>query len=260
MQLDLENKRVIVTGGAQGIGEAVVRAFAAEGATVTSLDVNEQRGRMVADEATSAGPGAVTFHCADISDRGQVDAVFADAVARMGGLDVLANIAGVHRHAPGDDVPQELLEWMFKINVYGTIYTNAAAFRTMEPAGDGVIINFGSESGLTAEPNNATYGATKGAVHSWTRSIARDWGPKGIRVNAVLPYVVTPMYEEFRNALSPEELAAHDKQTAEQIPLGGKFGDPATQLAPVMVFLASDASRFMTGQLIPVDGGFISVR
>ena len=123
------------------------------------------------------------------------------------------NIAGVHRHAPGDDVPQELLEWMFKINVYGTIYTNAAAYRTMEPAGDGVIINFGSESGLTAEPNNATYGATKGAVHSWTRSIARDWGPKGIRVNAVLPYVVTPMYEEFRNALSPEELAAHDKQT-----------------------------------------------
>jgi NAD(P)-dependent dehydrogenase (short-subunit alcohol dehydrogenase family) len=163
MQLDLENKRVIVTGGAQGIGEAVVRAFAAE--------------------------GAVTFRRADISDRDQVDAV-----------------------------------------------------------------------GLTAEPNNATYRATKGAVHSWTRSIARDWGPNGIRVNAVLPYVVTPMYEEFRDVLSPEELAAHDKQTAEQIPLGGKFGDPATQLAPVMVFLASDASRFMTGQLVPVDGGFISVR
>jgi 3-oxoacyl-[acyl-carrier protein] reductase len=260
MQLDLENKRIIVTGGAQGIGEATVRAFAAEGATVTSVDVNEERGLMVAEEATSAGPGAVTFQPADIGDRGQVDTVFADAVGRMGGLDVLANIAGVHRHAPGDDVPQDVLEWMFKTNVYGTIYTNAAAYRTMEQAGAGVIINFGSESGLTAEPNNATYGATKGAVHSWTRSIARDWGPKGIRVNAVLPYVVTPMYEEFREALTPEELAAHDKQTAEQIPLGGRFGDPATQLAPVMVFLASDASRFVTGQLIPVDGGFISVR
>jgi NAD(P)-dependent dehydrogenase (short-subunit alcohol dehydrogenase family) len=260
MHLDLENKRIIVTGGAQGIGEAAVRAFAAEGATVTSLDLNEERGRMVGEDATSAGPGAVTFQRADISDRSQVDAVFADAVARMGGLDVLANVAGVHRHAAGDDVPQDSLEWMFKINVYGTIYTNAAAYRAMEQAGAGVIINFGSESGLTAEPNNATYGATKGAVHSWTRSIARDWGPKGIRVNAVLPYVVTPMYEEFRKALSPEELAAHDKHTAEQIPLGGKFGDPATQLAPVMVFLASDASRFITGQLVPVDGGLISVR
>ena len=260
MQLSLENKRIIVTGGAQGIGEATVRAFAAEGATVTSLDLNDERGRTVAEDATSAGPGAVTFHRADISDRSQVDAVFADAVATMGGLDVLANVAGVHRHAPGDDVPQESLEWMFKINVYGTIYTNAAAYRAMEQAGAGVIINFGSESGLTAEPNNATYGATKGAVHSWTRSIARDWGPKGIRVNAVLPYVVTPMYEEFRAALSPEELAAHDKQTAEQIPLGGKFGDPSMHLAPVMVFLASDASRFITGQLVPVDGGLISVR
>jgi 3-oxoacyl-[acyl-carrier protein] reductase len=260
MQLNLEKKRIIVTGGAQGIGEATVRAFAAEGATVTSLDLNEERGRMVAEEATSSGPGAVTFQRVDISDRSQVDAVFADAVARMGGLEVLANVAGVHRLAAGDDVPQESLEWMFEINVYGTIYTNAAAYRAMEPAGAGVIINFGSESGLTAEPNNATYGATKGAVHSWTRSIARDWGPKGIRVNAVLPYVVTPMYEEFRQALSPDELAAHDKQTAEQIPLGGKFGDPSTELAPVMVFLASDASRFITGQLVPVDGGLISVR
>lgn len=260
MHLGLEGKRIIVTGGAQGIGEATVRAFAAEGATVTSLDLNEERGRTVAEDATSAGPGAVMFHRADVSDRDQVDAVFADAVARMGGLDVLAHVAGVHRHAPGDAVPQESLEWMFEINVYGTIYTNAAAYRAMEPEGGGVIINFGSESGLTSEPNNATYGATKGAVHSWTRSIARDWGPKGIRVNAVLPYVVTPMYEEFREALSPEELAAHDEQTAEQIPLGGKFGDPSTDVAPVMVFLASDASRFITGQLVPVDGGLISVR
>ncbi len=90
--------------------------------------------------------------------------------------------------------------------------------------------------------------------------MAREWGPAGIRVNAGLPYVVTPMYAEFRAALSPEDLAAHDKATAEQIPLGGKFGDPAEDLAPVMVFLASDESRFITGQLIPVDGGLISVR
>ena len=124
----------------------------------------------------------------------------------------------------------------------------------------GSIINFGSESGLTAEINNAVYGASKGAVHTWTRSVAREWGPKGIRVNAVLPYVVTPMYAEFRAALSPEGLAAHDKATAEQIPLGGKFGDPNEDLAPVLVFLAGSGSKFMTGQMIAVDGGLISVR
>jgi 3-oxoacyl-[acyl-carrier protein] reductase len=129
----------------------------------------------------------------------------------------------------------------------------------MKGAG-GAIINFGSESGLTAEVNNAVYGASKAAVHTWTRSVAREWGRYGIRVNAVLPYVVTPMYASFRAALSPEALAAHDRSTADQIPLGGKFGDPTVDLAPVLVFLASEGSKFITGQLLPVDGGLISVR
>jgi len=258
--MQLENKRIIVTGGAQGIGEGTVRAFASEGATVASMDLNEEKGRIVAEEATSAGPGSVTFHRGDVGDRSQVESVFAEAISQMGGLDVLANVAGIARLVPVDDVPEDLLERIFRVNVYGTIYTNAAAYRAMEAGGGGAIINFGSESGLTAEPNNATYGATKGAVHTWTRSVARDWGRKGVRVNAVLPYIVTPMYAEFRDQLSPDELAAHDKATAEQIPLGGKFGDAVKDLGPVMVFLASDASHFITGQLIPVDGGLISVR
>jgi NAD(P)-dependent dehydrogenase (short-subunit alcohol dehydrogenase family) len=251
--MELEGKRIIVTGGAQGIGEAVVRAYTAAGATVTSLDVNENRGRAVAAEAKA------DFRSCDVSDRAQVESVFAGAAADMGGLDVLVNVAGVHRHAPVQEIPQELLERLFAINTFGTIYTNSAAYRIMRGNG-GAIINFGSESGLTAEPNNALYGATKGAVHTWTRSVARDWGPAGVRVNAVLPYVVTPMYEEFRKALSPEDLAAHDEQTRHQIPLGGKFGDPGKDLAPVLVFLAGDASHFITGQLIPIDGGLISVR
>jgi 3-oxoacyl-[acyl-carrier protein] reductase len=130
----------------------------------------------------------------------------------------------------------------------------------MKAAGGGAIVNFGSEAGFTAEPNNAVYGATKGAVHTWTRSVAREWGPAGVRVNAVLPYMVTPMYQAFRDAMTPEDLARHDEETAQQIPLGGKFGDATKDLAPVMVFLASDDSHFITGQLIPVDGGLVSVR
>ncbi|WP_427925140.1 SDR family NAD(P)-dependent oxidoreductase [Streptomyces sp. cg40] len=260
MTESLTGKRCIVTGGAQGIGESIVRAFAAEGATVTSVDLNEERGRAVATEATAAGPGTVTFHPCDVGVRDDVHRVFAHAASAMDGLDVLVNVAGIAGHAAPDDVPQDVLEKLFTVNTFGTVYTNSAAYGVMRNGGGGVIVNFGSESGLTAEPDNAVYGATKGAVHTWTRSVARQWGPDNVRVNAVLPYVVTPMYEKWREELSPEALAAHDRDTREQIPLGGKFGDPAEDVAPVVVFLVGDASRFITGQLIPVDGGLVSVR
>jgi 3-oxoacyl-[acyl-carrier protein] reductase len=257
--MQLAGKRIVVTGSAQGIGKAVVDAYVAEGAHVFALDMNEVLGAQSVEAANSKGPGMATFLKADVSDRNSVDAAFAEAVEHLEGLDVLAHIAGVHRHAPSHDVPDDLLNWIFSVNVTGTIYTNGAAFRYMKGTG-GAIINFGSESGLTAEINNAVYGASKAAVHTWTRSVAREWGRHGVRVNAVLPYVVTPMYASFRAALSAEELAAHDRSTAEQIPLGGKFGDPAVDLAPVLVFLASEGSKFITGQLLPVDGGLISVR
>jgi len=256
--MDLSNKKIIVTGSAQGIGASAVRAFVAAGAEVTAMDVDTAKGEAAVAEANARGPGSAHFVPCDVSDRRIVDTAFDTAVARMGRLDVLAHIAGVHRHAPTHDVPDETLSWLFNVNVNGTIYTNGAAYRHM-PAG-GSIINFGSESGLTAEANNAVYGASKAAVHAWTRSVAREWGQRGIRLNAVLPYMVTPMYERFREALSSEALAAHDKATAEQIPLGGKFGDVDTDLAPVLVFLAGDGSRFITGQLLPVDGGLVSVR
>jgi len=257
--MHLAGKRIIVTGSAQGIGQAAVEAYVAEGAHVYALDANEALGTQSAAAANHKGPGTAKFLKADVSVRAEVDAAFATAVEDLGGLDVLAHIAGVHRHAPTHEVPDDILSWMYAVNVNGTVYTNGAAYRFMQDSG-GAIINFGSESGLTAEVNNAVYGSSKAAVHAWTRSVAREWGARNIRVNAVLPYVVTPMYANFRAALSPEELAAHDKSTAEQIPLGGKFGDPALDLAPVLVFLAGEGSRFITGQLLPVDGGLISVR
>jgi NAD(P)-dependent dehydrogenase (short-subunit alcohol dehydrogenase family) len=256
--MTLSQKKIIVTGCAQGIGASALRAFVREGAEVFAMDIDPEGGRSAVDRVNADGPGTAHFIACDVGDRAAVDAAFDAAVAKMGRIDVLAHIAGVHRHAPTHDVPDDMLEWIFNINVNGTIYTNGAAHRHM--SNGGAIINFGSESGLTAEINNAVYGASKAAVHTWTRSVAREWGTRGIRVNAVLPYIATPMYERFREALSPEDLAAHDKATAEQIPLGGKFGNADTDLAPVLVFLAGEGSRFITGQLIPVDGGLISVR
>ncbi|MDF2443076.1 MAG: hypothetical protein JWR01_1279 [Subtercola sp.] len=257
---DLSGKRIIVTGGARGIGEATVREFVLSGAMVVSVDVNQAGGDAVAAEATAGGPGTAVFLLGDVSDRAAITAVIDRAAELLGGLDVLVNVAGIQKHSPVHEIPEELLDRVFGINVYGTVNTNSAAFPHMKAGGGGAIINFGSESGLTAELNNATYGMSKAAVHNWTRSVARDWGPSGIRVNAVLPYVVTPMYAEFRAALSAEDLAAHDREVREQIPLGGQFGNADTDLAPVLAFLASDGSRFITGQLIPVDGGLISVR
>lgn len=258
--MQLDGKRIIVTGGAQGIGAATVRGYAAAGATVTAVDLNEEGGRKTAADATATGPGSVTFRKLDVSDRSAVDEVFAAAAEEMGGLDVMVNVAGIQRFAEADEPDMSFVELIYRINVFGTMNTDGAAYKIMKQHGGGAIINFGSEAGFTAEPHNAVYGSTKGAVHTWTRSIAREWGPDNVRVNAVMPYMTTPMYEQFRASMSPEDLAAHDEQTAKDIPLGGKFGDPDRDVAPVMVFLASDASHFITGQLIPVDGGLVSVR
>ncbi|EAT07573.1 SDR family oxidoreductase [Sphingobium sp. 10 DY56-G10] len=258
--MDLAGKKIIVTGGAQGIGAAIVRAYVAAGAMTVAMDLQEELGHRTAAEANEHGPGQATFQLLNVTDRSAVDKAFGEATARLGGLDVMVNVAGVQSFVDVIQVDEAAYRRLFDINVLGTMNTNGAAYLAMKPSGNGAIINFGSESGLTGEPDNAVYGATKGAVHTWTRSVARQWGPDGIRVNAVLPYVVTPMYQKFRDALSPEALARHDHEVQTAIPLGGKFGDADKELAPVLVFLASDASRFITGQMLAVDGGLVSVR
>ncbi|GAA4668086.1 SDR family NAD(P)-dependent oxidoreductase [Frondihabitans cladoniiphilus] len=258
--MELENKRIIVTGAAQGIGEATLRAFVREGAKVVGFDLNEEGGTRVAKEASESGPGSASFRTVDVSDKAVVDAATDSAVEELGGLDVLINVAGFQRSAPAADITDEHFEAIFHVNVLGTVHTNQAAYRHMKPNHAGAIVNFGSMSGLTAELTNATYGMSKAAVHTWTRSVAREWGPDGIRMNAVLPYMNTPMFDKFRGSLTPDELAAYDAEIAKSIPLGGKFGNADLDLAPVLVFLASDASHFITGQLLPVDGGLTSVR
>lgn len=257
----LRSKRIIVTGGAQGIGESIVRAYAAEGAIITSMDLDDSLGSKVAAEASASGPGTASYTPLDITSKEAVMDKFRDAAEQMGGLDIMVNVAGIYEPGSAADPPQKLLEKITKVNIWGTINTNSAAYQIMKASGKGgAIINFGSEAGLTAEAGNAIYGMTKGAVHTWTRSVAREWGAHGVRVNAVLPYVATRLYYRFRDSLSPEELENHKKVLKEQFPLGGDIGDAAKDLAPVMVFLASDASHWITGQMFAVDGGYVSVR
>ncbi|WP_168626423.1 SDR family oxidoreductase [Cryobacterium sp. BB307] len=257
--MQFEGKKIIVTGGSQGIGEAAVREFAARGALVTSIDLNEETGNAVAESATAEGPGKVTFIRGDVTDRAGIDKAFDTAAQQMGGLDALINIAGIQQSSFAAEITDELFDKIYRVNVLGTIISNQAAYRLMKPNKSGSIVNVGSMAGFVPELTNAAYGSSKAAVHAWVRGVSREWGGDNIRVNAVLPYVNTPMFDKYRSSLSPDELVAYDKSVADAIPLG-HVGNAREDLAPAIAFLASDDARFITGQLLPVDGGLANVR
>jgi NAD(P)-dependent dehydrogenase (short-subunit alcohol dehydrogenase family) len=250
--MQLDGKRIIVTGGASGIAAAAVRAYAREGARVASLDVDDEQGRSVAAEA---GSQVRYFHC-DVARRAEVFDVFAAAVSHLGGLDVMANVAGVERRTPAEDIADDEWNLVFDINVKGTRLTNQAAFRHLRQAG-GRIINFGSGAGIRGQAGSAHYSASKGAVMAWTRTVAQEWAKYKITVNSVVPAIWTPMYDAWRARMSDQERMIHDMAMQHVVPLGGKLGDPDGDAGPVMVFLASDLSHFMTGQCFAVDGGMI---
>jgi NAD(P)-dependent dehydrogenase (short-subunit alcohol dehydrogenase family) len=248
----LENKRIIVTGAASGIAAASVRAYAREGARVVALDVNDEGGRRVAAEAGRA----VTYEHCDVAQRPEVFAAFDGAVAALGGLDVLVNAAALERGTPAEDIPDEEWDLVFDVNVKGTVHTNQAAFRHLKARG-GRIINFGSGAAIRGQRGSAHYAASKGAVMAWTRTVAQEWAPYAITVNSVVPAIWTPMYDAHRARMSPAALAVHDMAMQHIIPLGGRLGDADRDMAPVMVFLAGDGARFITGQAIVVDGGMV---
>ena len=258
--MDLRNKRIIVTGAARGMGAATVRAYVGAGAHVIGMDVRDDAGVAVAEQANAKGPGTAAYLHVDVSDKDSVTTAFAEAVKRLGGLDALAHPAAIQRSSSASDVSVEDWELMFAINVRGTMLTNQAAHGYIKAAGGGAIINFGSISGLRPEPSAAAYSASKGAVHSWTRTAAGTWGADNIRVNAILPAIATPMLKEAAARATEDQKAAGYWLNVNTIAMGQQYGDPDRDLGPVMVFLASDASRFITGQLIPVDGGQTNVR
>ena len=258
--MNLEKKRIIVTGCASGMGAATVRAYTGAGASVVGMDIVEETGFTVCVEASAAGPGSAIFMPVDVADYDSVQHAFSEAVGQLGGLDVLAHPAAIHSAGAAESIPVADWDRIFGINVRGTMLTNQAAQPHLKEAGGGAIINFGSISGQRAESGSAAYSATKGAVHAWTRSAAGAWGADNIRVNAVLPAIETPMFKHAWETSSEEEQNRKFWRNMEGIALGQSYGDPDEDLGPVMVFLASDASHFITGQLLPVDGGQTNVR
>jgi NAD(P)-dependent dehydrogenase (short-subunit alcohol dehydrogenase family) len=189
-----------------------------------------------------------------------VQEAFAAALDWMGGLDVLVHVAGVEGGGRPENETDGEWDRIFGINAKGTFIVNQEAFPYLKDNGGGAILNFGSGAGLTGLATSAVYSASKGAVASWTRSVAAAWGRYGITVNTVCPAVWSPMYDEHRSRLTPEQLARHDDRMAEMVHIGGKLGDADRDVAPVVAFLCSDAAHYITGQTICIDGGTQKVR
>jgi NAD(P)-dependent dehydrogenase (short-subunit alcohol dehydrogenase family) len=248
-QPSLEGRRILVTGAATGIGAAAVRVLHAAGA------------QLAATYHRTAAPGDapdVTWLQCDVRDAQSVDNAFAGAVRALGGLDVLVNAAGLWQPGVPGQITSDEIDFLLATNVKATILTNQAAHAAMREKG-GQIINFGSSEAVMGSPMAAVYAASKGAVQAWTRSAAKAWGGERVTVNALAPAVQTPGADRLREFLGPDVAPFIDQQMKLAIPLGGKLGDPTDDLGPVLVFLASAGAKFITGQLIPVDGGLAMV-
>jgi NAD(P)-dependent dehydrogenase (short-subunit alcohol dehydrogenase family) len=252
-------KKIIVTGGTYGMGASIVRALVAANASVALMARSADLGRQQVTELSREKKGAIEFYQCDVSIRSEVKDAFAAAVAEMGGLDALVHVAGVEAGAKPEEESDEQWDYLFNVNAKGTFITNQEAFPHLKERG-GRILNFGAGAGITGGAGIAAYSASKGAVAAWTRSVAQAWGTYDITVNCICPAVWTPMYDEHRARLSPEELRDHDARMAQLIRIGGKLGDPDRDLAPIILFLCSDEARYMTGQIFSIDGGALMVR
>lgn len=262
--MQLEGKRIIVAGGSRGIGAATVKIYVREGAQVVFCGTNDARGKQTEDEANAqeGALGHATFlHC-DIGDRAQVDAFFDDAVKLLGGLDVLANVAGIESNNAAVAYEDEQIDRLVNVNLKGTIYTNQAAYRIFKRDGvEGSIINYSSDTALVGMPSGAVYAASKAAVLGWSRSVAIEWGQESnVRTNCVNPTIQTEMYKQWLETADPQLVAYHKQKLKTTYPIDGAMGDADRDCAPVMVFLASDASRYVNGQVICVNGGAYMVR
>lgn len=238
----LKDKRVLITGGASGIGAATARRFLEEGSRVCVLDRDAAACDHVKRELPALGEAII----ADVTDLMQVEAAFAEAIRLMDGVDVLINNAGISiRHKFLDITPEEW-ERVMAANLTGVFYVAQTAARHMWERGSGTILQTASTNGLKGYPNYADYNATKAGVIELTKSMALELAPK-IRVCAVAPgYVMTPMQRaEYSDAMFAEVNA--------KIPLG-RHATPE-EIAGLFAYLASDDAAFATGQVFIMDGG-----
>ncbi|TIN00931.1 MAG: SDR family oxidoreductase [Mesorhizobium sp.] len=243
----LEGRLALVTGSGQGIGFALARGMAEHGASVVLNGRDAARIGAAVEKLRNAGfkAQASTF---DVTDFQAVNEDIARIEAENGAIDILINNAGVQFRAPLEDFPEEQWERLFKTNVSGAFHVGKAVARHMIPRGKGKIINIGSVQSELARPNIAPYTATKGAIRNLTRGMCADWAKHGLQINAIAPgYFRTEMNQALVD--NPEFSAWLEKRTP-----AGRWG-AVDELIGAAVFLASDASSFVNGHTLYVDGG-----
>lgn len=247
MSRRLSEKVAVITGGAAGQGRAAALLFAREGATVVVADLDEEGGRAVTSDIDAAG-GSASFVKADVTDEGQVAALVETTVDTHGRLDVMYNNAGLVRMAPIADLSTEDWDFTMSFELTQVYFGCKYALRQMQRQGSGSIINTASTSGLVGIPGHGPHAASKAGVIGLTRSVAVDYGPHGIRCNAIAPGFV-PFTAQTVELSTPEFL---DMMLALQ-PLK-RPGTP-DDVATAALFLASDESSWITGHVLAVDGG-----
>jgi NAD(P)-dependent dehydrogenase (short-subunit alcohol dehydrogenase family) len=256
--MKLKGKVAVVTGGGSGLGAAICREFAAQGAVVAVADLNEERAGSVADRVRRDG-GEAEVVGVDVSLSQQVDAAADSVEARLGRIDIWVNSAGVSYVVAFEDCSDAIWEKTIGVNLTGTFNGCRAAIRKMLPRRQGVLINMSSQSGRRGNSHYGAYCASKFGVIGLTQSLALEYARRGIRINAICPGVVfTPLWDGMMDDYAKKyEITAEEvKPYLEgKIPMG-RTGTPE-EIARVALFLASDDAAYITGQSINVSGGAV---
>lgn len=253
-----ENKVVLITGAANGIGKACVERFAKEGAVVVCLDVTDQSNEATAQECRDMGNEAIALHC-DVTNKEEIQSVVDTVMKKWGRIDVLVGSAGIYTGAPLTEVALKTWQRTIDINLTGVFLTNQAVAPVMMAQKSGSIINISSMAGKTSWSASAEYSASKSGVIGLTRSVAMELAPFGATANAVCPgNTLTDMVRSVAG-----KVGAMDGKTGEEwlqmrandCPMK-RLAEP-WEMAGVVAFLASEDSRYLTGQAIEVDGGLV---
>lgn len=250
MQL-LKNKKVLITGGTAGIGRQIALTFAEQGASVAIFGTNKERSDKVLEELRSKGSDPSQQFLAvivNVSDKGQIDSAIKEILTQWGQIDVLINNAGITRDGLLMKMSEEHWDEVIDVNLKSVFNTCQALARPMIKAKTGKIINISSVVGLTGNAGQANYAASKSGVIGFTKSLAQELASRGICVNCIAPgFIDTRMTDVLTDAQKDVIL--------NKIPMG-RMGEPV-EIAHAALFLASDLSKYMTGQVLTVDGGMV---
>jgi NAD(P)-dependent dehydrogenase (short-subunit alcohol dehydrogenase family) len=252
------NQVIIITGAASGIGQACAFRFAREGANVACLDLNEAANEATAAQCRESGVDAIALNC-NVADPDSVQAGIEATLARWGRVDVLVTAAGIYSGAPLPEVSLQQWQRLIDVNLTGVFLCNRAVAPLLMKQRSGSIINISSMAGKTSFPASAEYSASKSGVIGLTRSVAMDLAPYGVTANAVCPgNTLTEMVRQVAERVGPQDGLTADEwlaRRAGECPLQ-RMAEP-WEIAGVVAFLASEDSRYLTGQAIEVDGGMV---